>query len=171
MDRVDILKIPFENLGIDVNLDCQFQFPNSYTPEISFNDFFWIESLFAHTIYENIKDILIPDEITISKITISFKFTECPVLKGFDDFEFTIKKSEITGAEIQYCCFGSSADILTSDILKTRLGTLYGTGGFGMLVHRGNLKSLESPTISFLPWPSFKFRMNKLLIEQNKQNK
>ena len=142
--ETNLLELPIENIGIDVTLDYT-RFSSSRAL-LYFNGFSWLENLFAAVIYKSMREYLDPKLTDFIGASLSFKFTELPTLKGFDE----LLNLRIEESAAGYHLFtGDFSQLCLCNISELRLGTICGSGVFGILY------DTKTVGIPFVSWPTF----------------
>ena len=126
--ETNLLELPIENIEIDVTLD--YTRNSSNRALLYLNGFSWLENLFAAVIYKSMSEYLDPKVTDFSGASLSFKFTELPTLKGFDE----LLNLRIEEPAVGYHLFtGDFSQLCLSNISELRLGTICGSGVFAIL--------------------------------------
>jgi len=117
-----LLELPFEDIEIDVTLNYNRTPYDHDRALLHLNGFSCLENLFAAVIYKSMREYL----GAVPRSNLSFKFTELPTLKGFDELNLRIEGMyyhQITGDFTQ---------LRLSNISELKLGTICGSGIFSM---------------------------------------
>ena len=118
-----LLELPIENIEIDVTLDYTRTLYDHDRALLRLNGFSWLENLFAVVIYKSMREYL----GAVPRSNFSFKFTELPTLKGFDELNLRIE-----GMMDYHKITGDFSQLCLSNISELRLGSICGSGVFSM---------------------------------------